>query len=726
MLQANASPNPSPNVCPNPLVSIEVDASHPTTSSVVTSHDDEVCTPPSSTHHPLKTSRKKNSILHSILKRNLFPLPIVLLAFPTLSILFSSLGFLFRIPITLAWVLSGFLFTSLLALIGGESLQKGLKRLGWLILTLFLVFLVDQSFIFFSWWDTQAYHIPATQLLIDGWNPVVDSTHEALTAFITDHHLNFTPNTFNIYHTSYLPRAGWIWNALCWTFSGNIELGDSLILITAIALGGIVWRLAPIFFGPGRWKRHLFTWLILLSPGIYVAIFCGAHDGALYALLLIFAFAACAYRKTGATEWLSYLVLTPIIGCNLKFTGVINFGVTAIIFTFPIFWAFITKKRRPKKFWKWMAACFLGFFIALLVGFSPYLTNWFNKGSPFYPEHTFSDDIETLKMTEDFNLCNNDAKMLNYFSRTTRAYLSKSLTDKYYQHRIDTDDTLPDHTFDPIFHLDQVDGLGAGFRAVIILTLIILCVTRRCTTPWLLISITATSLLVPTKMVGYVRYVPQFWIVPMILALNAITANTSRSPWIGRILGIFITTTLLSSSVIVALGKVLLSFSTSAYALSMVEQMQDDPKPRLYILSREDRYKEDGRCLAAWRQLPPDIPSTQLFNAYYYTMLHHIGIKNPDWLTYQEMMVAREDIGVPYFPINEHLWYWCMPRTTNDFKHDLINFENFSHCGVKKEYPVTPRQFGRMSMTILPQLPRYLWDITAFRIQQMINHYSKP
>lgn len=684
------------------------------------------CAPTSAHGTGASSSKKRNpSPLQSILKRNLFTLPAVLLAFPTTSVLYAAIGFLFRMPISMLWPLLGFFTAALLALIGGGTFQKGFKRLGWFILITILVFFVDQSFLFFSWWDTQAYHIPATQLLIDGWNPVLQSTHEALTAFIQDHYLNFTPETFNIYHTAYLPRAGWIWNALCWTFSGNIELGDSLILITAIALTGIVWRLTPIFFGSGRWKRHLFTWLVILSPGIYIAIFCGAHDGALYALLLIFAFSACAYRKTGASCWISYIILAPIIGCNLKFTGLINFGLVAFFFTLPLFWAFVTKKRRPKTFWKWMAATTAGFLIALLVGFSPYLTNWTHKGSPFYPEHTFSEDIETLKMTEDFNLCNNDAKMLGYFSRTTRAYLSKALTDAYYQRKINNDPNLPNHRFEPIFHLDQVDGLGTGFRIVIVLTLLLLCLTRRCSTPWLLLSITATSLLVPTKMVGYVRYVPQFWIVPMVLALNAITANTSKSPWAGRIIGTFIIAILFSASVIVALGKVLFSFSTSAYALSMVERMQEDNAPRLYILSREDRYKEDGRCLAAWRQLPPDIPSPHLFNAYNTTMLHHIGIPNPQWLTHEEMVALREDRGAPYFPINEHLWYWCTPRTIDDPKHDLINFENFCHCGPQKEFPITPRQFFKMTSIILPHMPRYLWDITAFRFKQMLRHHSR-
>lgn len=673
----------------------------------------------------VKKQNKRSTLSHSILKRNLFPLPVLLLAFPTFSVLFASLGFLMGISINIMWGILGFFLTCALAIIGGESYKKGFKRLGWFVLTVFLVFLADQSFIFFSWWDAQAYHIPASELLVQGWNPVFDSTHEALAQFIAQKDIGFfTPETFNIYHTSYLPRAGWIWNAICWTFTGNIELGDSLILFTTIGLAGLTWRLTPIFFGPSRWKRHLFTWLMVLSPGISISLFCGAHDGALYVLLIMFMFAACAYRKTGATEWLMYLILAPILGCNLKFTGLFNFLLTAFIFTLPIFWNFITKKRRPKKFWKWMTACFVGFFIALIVGLSPYITNWVQKGSPVYPEHTFSDSVETLEMTKDFTLCNNDAKMLNYFSRTSRAYLSESLTDAYYQHKIDTDDTIPDHKFEPVFHLDQVGGLGVGYRVVMWLILIIICFTRRCTTPWLLLSILLSSLIVPTKMVGYVRYVPQFWIFPMILAFNAMTVNTSRSPWIGRILGILITTTLLCASIFIAFGKILLSFSMSAYTLSVIEQAKQQPSTDLYILSREARYKTDGRCLATWELLPPNIPSKHLFDSYFNIMVQDIGLSSPHWLTQDEVELRSLDKTNYSFHINENLRIWCDPRTIDDPKHDLVNFEEYSQCSPKKQYLVSPPQFWKMSKTIFPQLPRYLIDITAFRIDQIKRHYS--
>lgn len=658
-------------------------------------------------------SRAKETFLDAILRRKLFPLPVILLAFPTLAILFGSIGFLCNCALhPLAWWL-GFFGALLLALIGGVSLKEGLKRMGWFVLTLSLVFLLDQSFIFFSWWDTQAYHIPAAHFLTQGWNPIFDSTSEALIEYT-----GANPESFNLFHVAYLPRAGWIWNALCYFFTGNSEAGDTLTFICAIALASLTWRITPIFFGPKKWKRYLFTAMTILSPGIYVSLFCGAHDGALYALLLIFMFAACAYRKTGATEWVGYLILAPIIGSNLKFTGLINFLITAFVFTLPILWSVIKGKRRPHKFWKWIVATTLGFSFALLVGISPYLTNWVNKGGPFYPEQTFSKDIPTLQMTEDFNLCNTDAKELNYFTRMTRAYFSRSLTDAYYQHKINREGD--GHLFNPIFHLDQVDGLGRAFRMVMCLTLVILCFTRRCTTPWLLISLTLTSFIVPTKMMGYVRYVPQLWAVPMIIAFNAMTANVSKSPWIGRTLGIFIITTLCSVSILVSIGKLFLSLATSAYALSIVEEMNRETNPRLYILSREDRYRADGRCLAAWRELPENIPSKHLFDQYYHILLRDCGINTIHWQTTDEMRRLNADVGHPRFTLNEHLWYW--PENPSRIVYPEMNY----YCGHPRKQLISIRNIWSVTRQIIPGLPRYLWRISAFRLRQFHRHHFQP
>lgn len=639
-------------------------------------------------------------------RRKLFPLPAVLLAFPSFTVLFASIGFLFGLGISATYGVMGLLCAMGLALVGGGSWQEGGRRVGAFLGVVALLFAIDQSFIFFSWWDAQAYHLPAAKFLLEGWNPVFDATRTAL--------LNATgadPLTFNSYHTAYLPRAGWVWSAVTAACTGNLESGDTLILLTGVALGGLSWRVAPLLFGPGKWKRVFFASLTLLSPGVVASAFCGAQDGSLYALLLIAMLAACAYRKTGATEWLSYLAIAPVIGCNLKFTGAISLVLSALVFTIPVLWGAVRGKLNAKSFWKWAAANSVGFFFALMVGFSPYLTNWANHGGPFYPEHSFSKTEPLPAMTADFDLLNDDAAAMGYFGRVTNAYISKWLAHRYYEWK------LGKKPFNPVFHLDQVSGLGSGFRVVMCLTLLALCFTRRCGTPWLLIALLLTSFLQPTKTMGYVRYAPQFWMFPVIVAFNAMTVNITRSPYVGRILGIIVTAILATSTYVFATGKLIHAIGMSNYALSMVEAMQEETAPKTYILALHDRYREDGRCMAAWETLPKDIPAPHVFDTYYKTMLPECGVTSTAWQTTAQMRDLRA-AGTPCFYLGEHAWYW--PEDPTKIRIPDMHF----YAGhPRKEF--SAGNMLRMTRDVLPSIPNYLWRIGCFRWKQFVNHLTK-
>ncbi len=640
----------------------------------------------------------------AVLKRKMFPLPAVLLAFPSLTVLFASVGFLFGCGITPVYGILGLLCAMGLALVGGGTLRDGLKRMGWLCLLVVGLFAIDQSFIFFSWWDAQAYHLPAARFLLEGWNPVFDSTRDLL--------LNATgadPLCFNSYHTAYLPRAGWVWSAVTATLTGNLESGDTLILLTGVALGALSWRVTPLLFGPGRWKRIFFASLTLLSPGVVASAFYGAQDGSLYSLLLIAMLAACAYRKTGTTSWLTYLVIAPILGCNLKFTGAISLVLSAIIFTIPVLWGAVRGKLDPKAFWKWAAANTAGFLLALVVGFSPYLTNWANHGGPFYPEHSFSKDEPLPAMTADFDLINDDAAAMGYFGRVTNAYISKWLAHRYYEWK------LGKKPFNPVFHLDQVSGLGSGFRVVMCLTLLTLCFTRRCGTFWFLLVLVATSFIQPVKTIGYVRYVPQFWMFPVLVAFNAMTVNSQRSPWVGRTLGIIVTATLATITYVFTLGKIVHALGMSNYALSIVETMQREPAPRAYILSLHDRYREDGRCMAAWETLPRDIPAPHVFDIYYKTMLDECGVKHVAWQTSAQMRDLRA-VSTPCFYLGEHLWYW--PTDPTQIQLPDMHF----YAGhPRKQF--TAKNMFKMTCEVLPSLPSYFWRIGKFRWKEFTTHW---
>lgn len=626
------------------------------------------------------------------------PLAVALLAMPTLTVFFTSVGFLFDLGVSGWSAALGLLGASALAFYGGTGWRDGLKRIGWLVLILALCLAVDSLFVLFSWWDAQAYHLPAAKFLLEGWNPVFEATRDRLLAAT-----GASAETFNPYHVAYLPRAGWIWSAVTGRLTGNLESGDTLILLSAAALCMQAWQVTPLLFAQGRWKRFFFSSLVVLSPGVVASVFCGAQDGTLYVLLLMFMLAACAYRKTRNRTWLGYVALVPVMGCNLKFNGAISIVLTAVIFTVPILWAVAFQGAKRSFLRRWVIACAVGFGLAGAVGVSPYLTNWVNHGGPLYPQHSFRADEPLPAMTADFDLLNDDAAAMGYFGRVTNAYLSKWLAHRYYEWK------LGRKPFNPVFHLDQVSGLGPGFRIIMVLALAALCFTRRCGTPWLLVSVLVTSFLLSPRYVGYVRYVPQLWLFPLLVAFNAMTVNIPRSPYAGRALGVAIMAMMATSTYVFALGKLIYSVGMSEYVMSLVDTMRTEPAPRVYVLSLHDRYREDGRCLAAWETLPQDIPSPHVFDIYYHTMLKECGVRAPDWQTTAEMRDLRAS-SAPCFYIGEHLWYW--PRNPVTVRQAQMHW-----------YAGPPRKpFSVDLLAMLPgiaaDLPHHFVQVAKLRLEQ--------
>ncbi len=630
------------------------------------------------------------------------PMAFIVLMFPTLAVVIASLGLLVGASVK-GWHGLAALACCLALCLPGETRGAGLRRMLRFLLIVLGVFFVDSLFVVFSWWDAQAYHVPATVLLARGWNPVFDSTRELLVQA-----MKVDPFAFNAYHVAYLPRGGWIYSAVTYQLTGNVESGDTLILFTALALLGVVWKAYPRIFGGGPLLRLLFTILIVFAPGVVVSLFCGAHDGSLYCLMIMTLLCACAYRLTHAVTWLYYCAASLVLGCNLKFTGAVSACLCFLIFTIPIVWGVLAgNKGNGDILRKWLLAHVVGFLFAAVVGFSPYLTSWVHFGGPFYPQHSFDPAVKPPEITKDFELRNDDAAAMGYFGRIANAYLSKWAAHRYYEWKLDK------KPFAPKFHLDQVGGLGTPFRVVIMLTLLLLCLTRRCRSPWLIAVIIITTFAQPAKYVGYVRYVPQFWAFPVLAAFNFLTCESGKTlrVRIGRFLAGTLVGALTVATVALVFNKLILAFGMSEYVLSQIDQMRRENGGRVYVLSLKDQYRLDGRDMEAWSKLPPDLPSPFLFRVYYHHILPEMDVMGTQWLSARER-AALEAEGARRFYIGEHLFYY--PRNPAAIRIPLMH-ELAGH----PKYPITPRDWLSITGDVLKGLPAHILRVSGYRLAQL-------
>ena len=144
--------------------------------------------------------------------------------------------------------------------------------------------------------------------------------------------------------------------------------------------------------------------------------------------------------------------------------------------------------------------------------------------------------------------------------------------------------------------------------------------------------------------------------------------------------------------------------------------MQSEPAPKVYILSLHDRYREDGRCMAAWETLPRDIPAPHVFDTYYKLMLAECEVQHPAWQTAAQMRDLRA-AGTPCFYLGEHLWYWPEDPTK------IILPDMHFYAGHPRK-TFSAGNIFRLTCDVLPTIPSYLWRIGKFRWHEFITHLS--
>ena len=347
-------------------------------------------------------------------------------------------------------------------------------------------------------YDTQTYHLPMQRLLRQGWNPVFDSTVEKFYPLVEGTHLWF-------YHTLFLPKfhqlCGAIVSSAFRLFTGDAFLGYVLI----VCLFATSLKFAMRYWNVGAWMGILFACGLTFSTKVtYVLV--GFVDYSSYASFLMAALSLVLYRNNRKLSDLVLFVVAACICMTTKTTGILCVGLLVVL-TLPLLW---------KRTAYWHALLALGLLVAV-IGASPLLTAWIQYGSPFYPSMTFNPDVPVVDITCDFELsANADALSMGYLSRICYAWVSPKLTVA----AIRLLGGNPE--FSPVFRVSGcgVAGIGLWFNILLLISVVLLVVSRKNLITWLCVVIFVSSNFTPLKFIGYERYFPQIWAIFPLAVMN--------------------------------------------------------------------------------------------------------------------------------------------------------------------------------------------------------------
>jgi len=344
--------------------------------------------------------------------------------------------------------------------------------------------------------DAQAYHFPAQYLLHHGWNPVFDSTLEKFAAVAGDAQLVAR-------HALFMPRFGALCGAIVASafhlFSGDAFLG--YVLITCLFVTCL--SFAERYWNAGVWLRILFACGLTFSTKI-TSFLAGQVDYSTYAAFCVSALSLFLYIHDRKLSDLLKFAASTCICVSAKSNGLLCSGVL-VLMTLPLLF------RRPA-YWRtlfWTGAC------VMIVGASPFLTSWIHYGSPIYPFLTFDPKVPAFDITgNDFSF-NADALSMGYFSRMCYAWISPKLTIAAIR--------LFNPDFNPVFSGcggTSLAGQGLWFNALLLISVVLLAVSRKNLVTWLCVVIFVSSNFAPLKFIGYARYFPQIWAIFPLAALN--------------------------------------------------------------------------------------------------------------------------------------------------------------------------------------------------------------
>ena len=364
--------------------------------------------------------------------------------------------------------------------------------------------------------DMPVYHLPMIQLLVEGWNPVVDPTAENITAALgldlwgmAPLHVAFQPKTFAVFSAV---AHSFVGDPFALTFPGPFLLWLGVLLSAIRTTRGFV-RLA------------LVAGIVCILPMVDFRMF--VDQGLAFASCGLLLAMQDALRQKKC-DWLALAVWSAWM-MNLKLNGVLGAFVFCAVFAAMTIW-----KNRTE--WKKQFARFAAFgcvLVALwgLVSWNPLVTSWRTYGHPLYPFKTVDAGRFPVKdLTWDLGNGNDDYREMGKLGLLAHAYLSPKATVAFYRWKTGRADFEPDCEWWPL-NVFPSDSVRAGIW-LLFAVLFLVPGGRAWAFAGLVLLVS-----VPDRMAGYTRYQP--WLSALgclALKLGAEWAEERLQPRLVRIL----------------------------------------------------------------------------------------------------------------------------------------------------------------------------------------------
>ncbi len=394
------------------------------------------------------------------------------------NLIFLAGGALSEVPF-----LIGVAFVAVLAVARSFKALLGLMSI--YVIGVLLAFVVTS----YTATDAMRAYFPLQRILVEGWNPIYGLDQESI--------CNFTQTTAcGTWFIQYVPNLSSLIAAIVdkafGLFCGDAFCGVVMMVIlmsSAFRFGNAIWR--------SRFAGVVLALGVAITPKT-TSFLAGHVDYTVYSMMVLATLSIGLWVESHQPRDLILAVLACIGAMASKATGV-PFTILFLLFI-------IVRYFKSVAIWKVLLGA--GVLICLLC-YSPYFVNIFTTGSA----------MPSRDLTVDFT-GNSDAIQMGWFLRLVFAWVSPTLAKvlgSFFYHS----------GFNPVFELN-VNGYGAPYRLLLLISVMGLIFSRRNSIWIVCVLLFVSGNLLPTRYIGFSRYCPQLYVLPMLAILNFVFAPSHR------------------------------------------------------------------------------------------------------------------------------------------------------------------------------------------------------